>query len=132
MDDSGRVPRRPAGITTDVTRLSFGYAVPLAACAVLASGCDSEPRGKSNPLAHNTTPTVLEPQPDAVLEIDPKLAETLAQYDDVERPVTNVLLISLDSVRRDFMSCYGYDPPHAPGQKSSPNIDALAEEGVIL
>jgi hypothetical protein len=45
-------------------------------------------------------------------------------------PPPNVLLISLDSTRRDILSCYGHSPPHAPGVPTSPQIDRLAAEGV--
>lgn len=41
----------------------------------------------------------------------------------------NVLLISLDSVRRDFLSCYGHRPAHAPSTLTTPNLDRLAGEG---
>lgn len=40
----------------------------------------------------------------------------------MERP--NVLLIVLDAVRRDHLSCYGHDRP------TTPTVDALSEEGV--
>jgi arylsulfatase A-like enzyme len=40
---------------------------------------------------------------------------------DRERP--NILLITLDTTRRDHLSCYGY------GRKTSPHLDALADEG---
>ena len=38
----------------------------------------------------------------------------------------NVILISLDCVRADHLGCYGYQ------RKTSPNIDALAEKGVLF
>lgn len=37
----------------------------------------------------------------------------------------NILLIVLDCVRADHLSCYGY------GRETSPNIDRIAEQGVI-
>lgn len=37
---------------------------------------------------------------------------------------TNVILIIIDTVRRDHVSCYGYE------RETTPNIDALAEDGV--
>jgi arylsulfatase A-like enzyme len=43
------------------------------------------------------------------------------QGSDAERP--NVILISIDSLRADHLSCYGYDQP------TSPQIDRLAIEG---
>jgi len=45
---------------------------------------------------------------------------------------TNVLLISLDSTRRDYLSAYGHRAPHAPAMASTPCIDALAEQGVLF
>ena len=44
----------------------------------------------------------------------------------------NLLLISLDSVRRDLVSCYGGGSPHAPGVPTSPELDALAAEGTRM
>ena len=38
----------------------------------------------------------------------------------------NVILIILDAMRPDYLSCYGYSG------KTSPNIDALADKGVIF
>ena len=38
----------------------------------------------------------------------------------------NVILISLDAVRPDHLGCYGY------ARQTSPNIDALAEKGVLF
>ena len=46
---------------------------------------------------------------------------------EAQRP--NVLLISLDSVRADILSCYGFEAPFAPGRASTPNLDRLAKEG---
>ncbi|TAJ21305.1 MAG: hypothetical protein EPO68_04930 [Planctomycetota bacterium] len=44
----------------------------------------------------------------------------------------NILLISLDSTRRDRLGCYGNRPPHANGASPSPHLDALAARGVKL
>lgn len=41
-------------------------------------------------------------------------------------PVRNVLLISLDTVRSDHLSCYGFK------RKTTPNIDAIAAEGILF
>lgn len=41
-----------------------------------------------------------------------------------DRP--NLLLISVDTLRSDRLSCYGY------GRHTSPNIDRIAEEGVLF
>ncbi len=41
-------------------------------------------------------------------------------------PPPNVLLISLDTVRRDHLSCYGYPRP------TTPHIDAVAETGLLF
>ena len=42
------------------------------------------------------------------------------------RKAINVILISFDTLRQDFLSCYGYPKP------LSPNLDQLADEGVIF
>ena len=42
------------------------------------------------------------------------------------RDIRNVLLISIDTCRADHLSCYGYK------YKTTPNIDALAAEGILL
>jgi len=44
----------------------------------------------------------------------------------------NVLLISLDSTRRDLLSCYGRRPLHAPERSTCPNLDRLAAGGVVF
>ena len=43
-----------------------------------------------------------------------------------------MLLISLDSVRRDLLSAYGHRSRHAPELATSPHLDRLAAEGVLL
>ena len=40
--------------------------------------------------------------------------------------IRNVLLISIDTCRPDYLSCYGYS------SKTTPNIDAIASEGVLF
>ncbi len=42
------------------------------------------------------------------------------------REIRNVVLISIDTCRADYLSCYGYK------QKTTPNIDAIAQEGVLF
>ncbi len=41
----------------------------------------------------------------------------------------NILLISLDSVRADMLSCYGFVPPFAKGKATTPHLDQIAAEG---
>jgi len=43
-----------------------------------------------------------------------------------EKPGYNIILISIDCLRADHLSCYGYR------RKTSPNIDKIAEKGVIF
>src|SRR5688572_8062213 len=43
-----------------------------------------------------------------------------------ERPRPNVLLVSIDTLRADHLSCYGYERP------TSPRLDRLAKEGVLF
>jgi arylsulfatase A-like enzyme len=42
----------------------------------------------------------------------------------------NILLISIDSQRADMLSCYGYRS--ATGAATSPNLDALAADGLLF
>ena len=44
----------------------------------------------------------------------------------------NVLLISLDSTRRDLLTLYGRTPALAPDESTCPNLEALASGGVVL
>jgi arylsulfatase A-like enzyme len=43
-----------------------------------------------------------------------------------ERPRLNVMIIAIDTLRRDHVGCYGYD------RATSPNIDELAARGVLF
>ncbi len=47
-----------------------------------------------------------------------------------ERP--NVLLVSIDSLRRDHVSAYGYQNPLRPDLSTMPAVDRLAAEGVLF
>ncbi len=40
--------------------------------------------------------------------------------------IDHIILISIDTCRADYLSCYGYS------QQTTPNIDAVAEEGVLF
>ena len=40
--------------------------------------------------------------------------------------IRNVLLISMDTTRSDYLSCYGFP------RKTTPNIDKLTKEGVLF
>ena len=42
------------------------------------------------------------------------------------KDITNVVLISIDTLRADHLSCYGYS------RRTSPNIDALASEAILF
>ncbi len=43
-----------------------------------------------------------------------------------EKEIRNVVLISIDTCRADYLGCYGYPRP------ITPNIDAVAEEGILF
>jgi arylsulfatase A-like enzyme len=47
-------------------------------------------------------------------------------------PPYNVLLISIDTVRQDVLSCYGHRARRAPGVPTTPNLDAFAAMGVRM
>jgi arylsulfatase A-like enzyme len=59
----------------------------------------------------------------------PQQGETSAQWDGQRR---NVVLISIDSLRRDHVGAYGHKPRYAGDIPVSPNIDALGAEGVVF
>jgi arylsulfatase A-like enzyme len=46
-------------------------------------------------------------------------------------PRPSLILISLDSVRADFVGAYGPRLPHAGGRSPTPSLDRLAAEGVV-
>ena len=50
------------------------------------------------------------------------IAWFLTQPDTVVKNIQNVVLISIDTCRADYLSCYGYP------RKTTPNIDAIAAE----
>ena len=52
---------------------------------------------------------------------------------EMPRPRHNVVVISIDSLRRDFVGAYGHRPRYAaPSQAYTPAMDALAAEGVTF
>jgi arylsulfatase A-like enzyme len=106
---------------------ALALALPLAALA-----CTDEPAAPVLPALGPGASAAAPAATARAARIDPELARVLAAYDGVATPRTNVLLITLDSVRADFLSCYGYRPPHAPAEKTTPHLDRLAAEGVLL
>ncbi|MEO1913151.1 MAG: sulfatase-like hydrolase/transferase, partial [Myxococcales bacterium] len=44
----------------------------------------------------------------------------------ITRAKNSVVLISLDTTRRDHLSVYGYD------RKTSPNLDAMSADGIVM
>ena len=50
----------------------------------------------------------------------------LLRPDISQKQVRNVLLISVDTCRADYLSCYGYP------RQTTPNIDRLAQEGILF
>ncbi|MCC6698596.1 MAG: sulfatase [Candidatus Hydrogenedentes bacterium] len=82
----------------------------LLACGLipLGSGCGGE-------TAPSTETASARPSPDSASNDAPQPA----------RDWTNVLLISVDTMRADHLSCYGYK------HKTSPYIDTIATEGAI-
>jgi arylsulfatase A-like enzyme/Tfp pilus assembly protein PilF len=50
----------------------------------------------------------------------------LTQSDNTVKNIQNVVLISIDTCRADYLSCYGYP------RKTTPNIDAVADNSIIF
>lgn len=48
------------------------------------------------------------------------------------KPPPNVLLISVDSLRRDHVSAYGYRNPNNPAELTTPAVERLASAGVLF
>lgn len=55
--------------------------------------------------------------------------EPSAEWDGQKR---NVVLISIDSLRRDHLGLYGHKPRYSAGIPVSPNLDALGAKGVVF
>jgi arylsulfatase A-like enzyme len=55
-----------------------------------------------------------------------------AACSDAKPPPPNVLLISVDSLRRDHVSAYGYRSPTNPSALTTPAVDRLAQRGVLF
>lgn len=68
----------------------------------------------------------------ALAGISAGLAALVAACDAGPPRRPNVLLLSLDSVRRDLLSAYGHRAPHAPDRATTPHLDRIAEEGVLM
>jgi arylsulfatase A-like enzyme len=45
----------------------------------------------------------------------------------LDRPIRQVILISVDTLRAEHLNCYGYRR-----RRTSPNVDALAREGILF
>ena len=61
-----------------------------------------------------------------ISEIKFSLSRPFGDYDGSLKGRPNIILIVLDTVRRDRLSCYGYS------KTTTPNIDRLAQQGVLF
>lgn len=104
----GRVPRIGA------SRAGVGLAIVLLACG------DASPPGSASARLPGNAPSVPAVRVPAVPErIEPLAPATPAHP-------WNVILVSIDTLRADHLSAYGYDRP------TSPSIDALAASGLLF
>jgi arylsulfatase A-like enzyme len=85
-----------------------------------------DPAGASAPLG------CLTPGWPAVLGLCLVAQAGLSACQPAHEPPRGVLLMTLDSVRRDHVSAYGYRPRTQPNALSTPHLDALAERGILF
>jgi arylsulfatase A-like enzyme len=52
--------------------------------------------------------------------------DVMLNPDDLSCPDCNIVLLTVDALRADHLGCYGYQKP------TTPNIDALAQEGILF
>jgi len=91
---------------------------------LLLIGCDGEKSASSGQIQYShgvlTIPGVKSPD----------WPRAIAQTNTNAR-VRNVVLISIDTLRRDYVSAYG-DPPDLPVTHATPHMDALAARGTLF
>ena len=107
-------------------RMSPAPLAPTSLCAVVALVALLLGSGCSGPDAESTTGDSdrTSAQPQAAGPVAAQADQSVWSDVPPGDPPYNLLLISLDTTRRDHLSCYGFDRP------TTPNIDGIAERGV--
>ncbi len=113
---AGSRPMAPHARGRSAVRVSLSFAA-AAAMAIAASPSAGSifswpPKAGKSPVP--AAPNAAASTPQAWLEITPSA------------PPYNLLLLSLDTTRFDYLSCYGFS------QSTSPNLDRLAADGILF
>ncbi len=98
---------------------SYGFFVPIPACLVVAMPRPGRASMSGSKIFHSCLTLCLL----AALSIGCDSSERSQSRD---LPKTNLILISIDTLRPDHLGCYGYDAP------TSPNVDRLCEDGITF
>lgn len=107
----------------DRTLFRIGYAFAgMLVLGIAACSKSSEPATQDVSSQEPLAKQIAAPGPAAAPE-PATAAEPVVQKD---LDYTNVLLITVDTLRADHLSCYGNENP------TSPNIDAVAKEGALF
>jgi len=94
-------------------------AVLVALAGLLAPGCGGDPSGADTPAALPDSPSAAPAESLVPALPPPPAAGRLAE------PPT-IVLVTIDTLRREHLGCYGYFRP------TSPHLDALAAEGLVF
>jgi arylsulfatase A-like enzyme len=81
---------------------------------------------ESHSLASPLPPSIVSTAPIRLLALCTFLVTACGTGRETPKAPPNVLLVSIDTLRADHLSCYGYE------RLTTPRIDALAQEGVLF
>ena len=118
-----RQPRRVASFVPAPS--GRGLSLVLLAALLIGAGCSSP---ESSRQQRSRAETGAPPPGAAQGTGAPGGSDSSSAWADVApaEPAANLILITLDTTRRDRLSCYGFAKP------TTPHLDRLAEEGILF